>query len=381
MEPFDFDRPVDRAGTDSLKWERYRDKDILPMWVADMDFRSPEAVIRAIRDRADHGVFGYSVPPADLGSTVANRLKTDYGWSIEPEWIRWLPGMVTGLNVACRSVGDPGDEVIIMTPVYPPFFTAPTHMGRKCVPVPLGEKNGRWFMDLDRFAAAITSRTRMVMLCNPHNPVGRVFNREELAGLMDLCHRHDLVVCSDEIHCGLILDSGMPHLPVAALGEDAARRTITLMAPSKTYNIPGLGCAFAVIADPDLRRRFKKAMAGIVPDVTVMGYAATLAAYQEGDAWLAALLAYLRGNRDYLLEEINTLPGLSMATPEATYLGWIDTRESGIATPGKFFESAGVGLSDGKPFGGEGFVRLNFGCSRRALKTAVDRMRKALADR
>lgn len=381
MEVLDFDTPIDRTGTASVKWGRYPDKDILPMWVADMDFRSPGAVIRALKARADHGIFGYTDAPAELVDAAVRRLATKFDWSVKPEWILWLPGVVTGLNIACRAVGDPGDEVLIMTPVYPPFFTAPKNMDRKCIPVPLSEDEGFWRMDLDALEAAVTPRTRMIILCNPHNPVGRVFTRRELDRLAAFCHRHNLTVCSDEIHCDLILDPDKIHQPFATLDANTALRSITLMAPSKTYNIPGLGCSFAVIPDPELKNRFRKSMAGIVPDVNLMGYSGALAAYRDGEPWLSALLSYLRDSRDFLVQEMETLPGLRMAPVEATYLAWIDTRDTGIASPAAFFENAGVGLSDGKYFGLEKFVRLNFGCSREVIREAVDRMRTALGER
>jgi cystathionine beta-lyase len=381
MGDHDFDAPVDRRGTGSIKWDRYAGRDVLPMWVADMDFRSPDAVVRALRERADHGVFGYPSPPSALGAAVADHLLADFGWPVDPDWLLWLPGLVSGLNVACRAAGEPGDEVLVMTPVYPPFFTAPTHMGLRTVAVPLKPRGDSWTMDLAALEAAVTRRTRMVLLCNPHNPVGRVFDRTELAALADLCRRRDLLLCSDEIHCGLVLGRDKTHIPAAAGDPEAASRTITLMAPSKTYNIPGLGCAFAVVPEPGLRARFRRAMAGIVPEVNLMGQAAALAAYREGGPWLAELLDYLRGNRDRLAQAVEGMEGLRMGPVEATYLAWIDVRGSGIDAPAAFFEAAGVGLSDGRPFGGEGFLRLNFGCPKAVLETAVERMRTALASR
>jgi cystathionine beta-lyase len=219
------------------------------------------------------------------------------------------------------------------------------------------------------------------LLCSPHNPTGRVFTRSELLRLAEICERHRLVICSDEIHCDLVLDPDKVHLPTAALAGEIAERTITLMAPSKTYNIPGLGCAFAVISQPQLRKAFKAAMAGIVPEVNLMGFAGALAAYRHGGAWRSALLAYLAANRDRVLEAIANMPGLSASHIEATYLAWIDAREVGAGDPAAFFEAAGVGLSDGREFGGPGFVRLNFGCPRATLDEALGRMERALRGR
>jgi cystathionine beta-lyase len=221
---------------------------------------------------------------------------------------------------------------------------------------------------------AITPRTRLFLLCNPHNPVGRVFNNEELISLASICSKHDIVISSDEIHCGLLLEPGKRHIPIASLSPEISNRTITLMAPSKTYNLPGLGCSFAIISNPDLRKNFNAAMNGIVPRVNTLGYTAAIAAYRDSRDWHASLLDYLRGNRDLVLSCINKMSGLSSRKIEATYLAWIDTRKSGIQDPVRFFENAGVGLSDGKEFGMPGFVRLNFGCRRELLEKALERM-------
>jgi cystathionine beta-lyase len=374
----DFDRPVDRRGTNSLKWDLYKGKEIIPLWVADMDFRVSPAILSALQAHVDHGVFGYTLVPDELVDVIVRRLATQYTWKIEDDWIVWLPGLVTGINVACRAVGDTGDEVLTTVPIYPPFLTAPGNSSRELITVPLIEKTGGWEFDFDLLERAITPRTRMLLLCSPHNPTGRVFTRDELATLADICERNDLVICSDEIHCELVLDKDRDHIPTAALSPEVEQRTITLMAPSKTFNIPGLGCSFAVISDEQLRRQFLQAMKGIVPHVNALGYTAALAAYRDSRDWHLAMLDYLRENRDSVERFIEAMPGLSMHHVEATYLAWIDTRETGMENPVTIFEEAGVGLSDGKPFGAEGFVRLNFGCSRPVLEEALERMRKVM---
>ena len=287
-------------------------------------------------------------------------------------------GLVCGLNVACRAVGQQGDSVLTFTPIYPPFMTAPTLSGRGLVTAPLGLRGDRWEMDLDEVERAITPETRLLLLCNPHNPTGRVWSRTELEDLAVLAERYDLIICSDEIHSGLVLDEDKRHIPIATLSPEIARRTITLNAPSKTYNIPGLGCSFAVISDSGLCRDFRQAMNGIVPHVNLLGYTAAQAAYRQGEGWRRELLAYLRCNRDLLLERVATLPGLRTTPVEATYLAWIDARPTGIQQPSEFFERAGVGLSDGAAFGSPGFVRLNFGCRRELLNQALNRMQTAL---
>jgi cystathionine beta-lyase len=374
---YDFDTPVERRGTASLKWEKYKTRDIIPLWVADMDFRSPPAVIKALNQRVDDGVFGYPIAPAELVEVVVAMLETKYAWKVQPEWLVWLPGLVTGLNVACRAVGRDGDDVMTAVPVYPPFLSAPGHFRRNLVKVPLKEEDNHWQIDFDRLEQSITAKTRLFLLCNPHNPVGRAYQREELAALAAICRKHDIVICSDEIHCDLILDPAKRHIPTATLDPDTAARTITLMAPSKTYNIPGLGCAFAVISAENLRKQFKNAMAGIVPDVNALGYTAARAAYASGAGWHAALLDYLRGNRDLVAQAVGRMANLSMAPVESTYLAWIDVRKARLKNPAGFFEAAGVGLQDGIEFDGPGFMRLNFGCPRSLLNKALQRMAAA----
>jgi len=376
---FDFDRATDRRGTSSVKWDRFADRDVIPLWVADMDFASPPSVVEALQARVSHQVFGYSLPPTGLVEAVVRSLASNYGWAVEPEWLVWLPGLVCGLNVLCRAVGGWGDEVATFTPVYPPFLTAPVLAERALVKVPLVLSRDRWQADLDALERALTPRTRLLLLCTPHNPVGRAWSRTELSDIAALALRHNLIIGSDDIHAGLVLEDGAAHIPIARLGPDVAARTITLMAPSKTFNIPGLGCSFAVISNPELRAAFSRAAAGIVPHVNVLGYVAAQAAYEEGESWRQSLLTYLRGNRDVVERAIAGMPGLNMTHVEATYLAWIDTRETGIQSPATFFEEAGVGLSDGADFDGPGFVRLNFGCRRALLRKALERMRRALA--
>lgn len=376
---YDFDEVVDRRDTASEKWEKYRGRDIIPMWVADMDFRSPPVVLEALHRRTDHGVFGYTGASPQLGEAVMQILEQDYGWGIDPQWIVWLPGLVTGLNVTCRAVGSEGDEVLTLVPVYPPFLSAPRYSRRGVVRVRLHEAANCWSIDFERLAAAVTPKTRLFMLCNPHNPVGRVFERHELERIAELCLSHDIVICADEIHCGLVLDPGKRHIPIATLSPEVQQQTITLMAPSKTFNLAGLGCSFAIIPSEILRRRFLEAKAGIVPMVNPYGYLAALTAYTHGEPWRQELIDYLRRNRDLLASSLPQMAGgLSMAPVEGTYLAWIDHRRAALADPVGFFEEAGVGLQDGRDFDGPGFVRLNFGCRQALLRQAIERMSVAL---
>jgi len=390
MTSFDFDTVPVRVGTDSQKWQKYAGKDILPMWVADMDFRSSPAILSALHDRVEHGIFGYARPVKSTVDAVVHALAARYGWAIDPSWIVWLPGLVCGLNVTAQAFAEAGDEALTLTPVYPPFMSAPKNSRRHSVQVPFVLKpgtdprglDGRWEIDWDALERAVTPRTRLFILCNPHNPLARVWRREELLKLGDFCLRHDLVLCSDEIHCDLILDPGLTHIPAATLSSGIAARTVTLMAPSKTYNVPGLGTSFAVISDPALRARFTKASAGIVAEVTALGFTACEAAYRDSEPWRQALLAYLRGNRDYLLDFIaRELPGIRVEAPiEATYLAWLNVSALGWSDPIARFEQQGVGLSEGAYFGAKPghHVRINLGCPRATLAEALRRMKAAL---
>jgi len=376
---YDFDTPIDRRDTDSLKWDIYKGRDVLAMWVADMDFASPPEVIAALRKRVDHAVFGYTLTPRELTETMIERLRTRHGWEVQPEWIVWLPGLVTGLNITCRAAASPGDAVLTATPAYPPFLSAPGLAGCELITVNHLLSNGMYVIDFEGLESAITPRTRLFILCNPHNPTGRVLTRPELERLAEICLSRDVIICADEIHCDLVLDLGSRHISIGTLDRTIERRTITLLSPSKTFNLPGLGCSLAVIPDERLRRRFTAVMQGIVPHVNTLGLAAALAAYRDGEAWRLALIDYLRRNRDMVEAFVEKSPGLTMSHVEATYLAWIDARGLSVQDAYAFFEQAGVGLSDGKDFGSPGFVRLNFGCPRSTLQSALDRMGKAAA--
>jgi len=374
----DFDRMNDRRNSDSLKWSDPLGKNAIPMWVADMDFAAPECVTRALRERIDQGVFGYAVATKAVQQAVMDWTESHYNWRIDPEWIVWLPGLVPGLHLACRALLKPEEEVLTPVPVYPPFLTAPRVEGRSLRTVSLKQDNGRWVLDMDELSKAIHPRTKLLLFCNPHNPVGKVFRREELTAIAEVCERHDLLICSDEIHCDLILDS-YRHVPLASLSKEIANRTVTLMSPSKTFNLSGISCGFAVISNPELRERFRSATGDLVPHPNVFGYVACQAAYGGGESWRLELLDYLRGNRDLLESCIaERLPQLKMSHVEATYLAWIDTRTLGEKIGASFFEEAGVRLSGGIPFQGPGFVRLNFACPRQTLRDALEKISSAI---
>jgi cystathionine beta-lyase len=378
----DLDERLDRRRTESIKWRRY-DEDVLPLWVADMDFRSPEPVIQALHERVEHGVFGYGEDPPELREVIVDRLSRLYGWEVSPEALIFLPGVVTGFNLACHAVTSPGDGVLAQTPVYAPILRAAGGAGLTNDEMELTRcSDGHYEVDFDLMSETISDRTRIFILCNPHNPVGRVFRRDELERMAELCLRHDIVICSDEIHGDLIL-SGHHHLPIASLAPEIADRTITLLAPSKTYNIPGLMCSLAIVQNAALREKLECTHRNLVHGANILGYTAALAAYRDGQLWLDEVLGYLEANLDLLVQVLaSQLPGISMSRPEGTYLAWLSCHQAGI--PGNahefFLEKARVALNDGALFGrgGDGFVRLNFACPRAVLTEALDRMGEAL---
>ena len=387
---YDFDSPLNRRLTDSLKWRMY-DEDVIPLWVADMDFVSPAPVIQALRERVEHGVFGY--PEGILGDgkdlpafchLMVDRLAARYNWRVQPEELVFIPGVVTAFNLACHAFAAPGGGVLMHTPIYFPILNTPQATNTLRQDAPLARDGDSIYrIDWDAFSSAITPETRLFILCNPHNPAGRVFAGAELERMAEICLKRGLVICSDEIHCDLIYQ-GHQHVPIASLDSDIARNAITLMAPTKTFNLAGLQCSIAIIPDPGLRQKYQQAQRGLVGWVNLMGLLAAQVAYREGQEWLDQLLVYLEANRDFLYEYVRReLPGVTLAKPEATYLAWLDCRQAGIdGNPGEFFlQQARVALSDGAQFGpgGEGFVRLNFGCPRATLVEALERMKKSLA--
>ena len=375
----DFDAFIDRSNTSSLKWSRF-DKETIPLWVADMDFQSAPEIIEALHQRIDHGIFGYTLPDASLEQLIVERCRNLYNWEIETEWLVWLPGLVTALNICTRAYAAEGEGVISPIPVYYPFLMAPKLAGRKLVGIDWLLEDDQWSLDFDTLEKKITPDTRLLLLCNPQNPNGRVMTRAELEQLEQFCQKHQLIVCSDEVHCDILLDRDAEHIPYASISEFSKNSSVTLMSPSKTFNLAGFGCAFAVIPDSELRHKFNSTRKGIVPDPDNMliGYTATKAAYQHGEPWRQSMLDYLRGNHDYLLKAINAIPGLSMEPLQATYLAWINVTELKLEDPHAFFEAAGVGLSPGQQFGDADYLRLNFGCNRKLLEEAVSRMHQAV---
>ncbi len=375
MTRYNFETLPNRADTGSLKWDRYSGRDIMPLWVADMDFLSPPEILAALQRRADHGVFGYTIPHDEPVNAVTDYLLARHGLAVEPESIVWLPGLVPALNLAARSFG--GDKgVVTATPVYPPFLTAPANARVPLRSAPLIRHGGRWRLDFEKLSSLEPGG--VFFLCNPHNPVGTCFPEAEVSQVLELCREKDWVLCSDEIHCDLVLDDGASHTPTLRLADPEQNQVIALYAPSKTWNLPGLACAFAVIPHKATRARFKREIQGIITEINCFGYAGCSAAYREGEPWRKELIQVLRSNRDRVYRFFADKEDLVTIHPmEATYLAWFDARRLPVKDPALFFEEHGVGLSDGKPFGDPGWLRLNFGCPPDHLEKALGRMQAA----
>lgn len=375
----------DRRKTESVKWGVYGE-DVLPMWVADMDFKSPQPVIDALKQRVEHGIFGYPMVTDEFKEIIAERMMKRYNWQVSTEDLVFIPGVVPGFNLVCQALTAPGDSVIMQTPVYPPFLLVPENAAVAGITVDLVvDKFGQYRIDLEAFEQGIQENTKVFLLCNPHNPVGRVFRRDELEALADICLRHGLTVCSDEIHSDLIF-SGYRHIPMASLNKEIGMKTVTLIAPSKTFNIAGLECSVIICKDAETRKKIDTARKGLLGGVNVLGLTAGYAAYKNGDEWLEELLANLERNRDLLMHFVHeNLPGIKMSMPEGTYLAWLDCRGLNLAEePHQFFlKEAKVALNDGREFGkaGVGFLRLNFGCPEGMLIEALLRMKQALQKR
>ena len=384
--PSPFDSYPPRHGL-SAKWDFY-DADVLPLWVADMDFPAPQPVIEAMQGRMASSQFGYEFDSKDLREALAARMRERHAVPAAPEDLVFMPGLVFGLNMVARSMGAPGSPMLVPTPVYPFFLYAPANHNRPAIAVEMcaSLQGGllTYELDFDALEAAVTPDTSVFMLCNPHNPVGRAYTRAELEQIAEFCLRHDLILCSDEIHADLLHPEG-EHICIAALGPEIAARTITLVAPSKTFNIPGLGVGAAVITDPDLRATFTKSFQTLGVHANATGFPGALAAYTQCADWLTEVLEYLTGNRDAFVAYARARwPMVGITRPEATYLAYLDFRGLNLPDgPFEFFlKRARVALSDTTAFGpgGEGRLRLNYGTSRATLMEALDRMDAAMRE-
>ena len=351
--------------------------------MADSDFETAPEIIHALQERVTHGVFGYTTQPTSaVKDAIVYHLSSHYDWQIDRDWIVPLPSLVRGLAISCAVAGVEGDAVHIPGTIYPPFKLVTKSEKRETIAVPMSLNTDtgieRWVLDFDTLEASITPISKMLLFCNPHNPAGTVYTEDELNHLYEICKRHDLLICSDEIHCDLILDENKKHIPISTLNDDAAHRTITLMAASKTFNVAGLGFGFAIIPNQALRHQYKAIVRERMPDINALAQVATEAAFKHGEAWRIKQISYLRENRDYLLKEINSIRGMKMYPLEATFLAWIDVSKLGLEDAEKFFENAGVGISAGKYFGDDNYIRINFACRRALLEEAVQRIKKAV---
>lgn len=377
---FNFDEIVLRRGTGCIKYDRRPELD--PFWVADMDFVSPPVILEALHKRVDHGIFGYSQAHEGLTESLLEYLKVRKNAIVSEKQLIHLGGLVPALSLAVRAFCEPGDAVLTCTPIYPPFLGVHHDAKAELLTVDHVYVEGSWTFDWDAMERAVTPRTKVFLLCNPHNPLGKVFTLVEMERLAQFCEKHQLILVSDEIHCDLILDEAKtPHVSALNLSAEYQSRTITLLAPSKTWNIAGLGYAFAVIPDDSVRRRFNAAKGHTLTEINALSYYAAEAAYRDGESWRQELLAYLRINRDTLVDFIQDLnPKLSIITPEATYLGWIDARGLAVDNPANYFETkAGLFLSDGNFFGWSGYVRFNFGCPKSRMLEGLEKMKAAVA--
>lgn len=380
MKNICFDLPVSRAKTSSVKWEKYKNSNVIPMWVADMDFSASIPIQKAMQTRVTHPIYGYTAPPPELVSTVCGMLLKKYDWEIDPSWIVWLPGTLPGIAAGCRAFSEQGDEIAFYTPAFSEFFRVVRHSRRNALTIPFARVNERWTFDFDRLRELITPRTRVMLLCSPNNPTGTVFTSDELKELCQICKENEIVILSDEVHAGLVLDPDKKHIPTALTCAEYAEQVVTLMSPSKTYNLGGVNCAYAIIKSENLRNKFIAECEGfgIMPMASALPFAATLAAYRDSSEWYGNMIEYLWDNFKYIKNRISRMGHIKISPLEATYLAWLDVSALNLPNPVEYFESHGVGMSSGESFGDKNFVRMNFACSRETLKTAIDRIEKAI---
>lgn len=372
-----FKTHLNRHQTPSKKWQKYQNQDVLPLWIADSDFYVAPVISDKLKDIVNYGAFGYGGEIDDLKQNFINYAEKHYNWQVKADWIVIMPGVVPSMSFArACSIAKNKPFGATVTPVYPHLFTNPQIINFNHQLAPAKLINNRWEIDFELLEQKITNETGLLLICHPHNPIGRAYSEEELLKYHQIAKKHDLIICSDEIHCDLILNN-TKHRPIASLNDDAQKRTITLTAASKAYNIAGFYCSLAIIADDDLRNMFINQCAGL-NEVNIAGIALASVAYQKGEEWLSEQIDYLQQNMQYLYNEINNIAGLSMPIVEATYLALINVQKLNLSDPNGFFRENGLGFSDGEFFGANGFVRLNFACDRKILIKAVDRINKAV---
>jgi cystathionine beta-lyase len=386
---WNFDKPAGREGTDCIKYDRREEtfgaKDVIPMWVADMDFNTPDFIVESLQKRLDHPIYGYSFRPPEYFQSMIRWIKSRHNWSVEKEWISFCPGIVPALNFCTLAFTQTGDNIIVQPPVYFPFFSAAESHGRNLIYNRLTESEGKWEMDFDSLTRGIDSKTKMIIISNPHNPIGRVWTPDELNRLANICLKHNIVIISDEIHCDLVLP-GFTHTPMASLSKEIAENTVTLIAPSKTFNIAGLSTSSVIIQNPVLRKSFNRIVENLhIGSGNIFGNMASIAAYSYGHEWLDALLDYIDNNVEFVKDYCSKMiPEIIPVQPEATYMIWLDCRKLGMS--GKdllnfFVTKAGVGMNEGSTFGpgGEGFMRMNLGATHQTVIRAMEQIEKAVA--
>jgi aminotransferase/cystathionine beta-lyase len=376
---FNFDTPVNRSNSDSIRWDRYAGDDVIPLWVADMDFQSPPCVMEALAERVQDGIFGYTHVPDSMRSAIAGYIAEHYDWEVDPDWIVILPSVVSGLYTAVRQLTTPIEHILVPQPVYHHLRLACSEAPRPYTEIPLALENDRWVLPWQTLDSFCQANTKLALLCNPQNPGGTVYTKSELLQFAAFCEAHDLLICSDEIHAGLVLDVQNRHVPIASLNQRISMRTVTLMSLNKVFNFPGIGLAWAVAENPRLRAAMQTDLHRTIAEPGLLAYTATMAALRDGEEWRQSLLQYLRGNRDYVAKRIDAMPLLKVARVEASYLAWIDCSALGCADPHALFLASGLALSPGTQFNAPQFVRLNFGTQRALLEKAMDRMALALA--
>ena len=375
---YDFDVVYDRRDTGSIKWDKYVDQDVIPLWVADMDFAIAPEIQQALTDRLQHPVFGYTHATDKLYDNLLAHLQSVYQWKVERDWIVWIPGVVPAMAAAVRAYVPDGSDIITNPPIYHHFFQVHDPEKHRLVKVPLVVKDGRWTYDLDAMAKAATQQTSIFMLCSPHNPTGTLFTSSELEEVCKIAASCNAVIVSDEIHCGLVLSKQQTHIPTAIAAGQHAKSVVTLMSASKTFNLAGLNCSYAIIEDEQLRDKFEKACEEVVPLVGSLAFSATEAAFGAAEPWRLQLLDYLRGNYNYLQQSFAAIDGMDLHPLDATYLAWIDASGLNLNDACSFFEQHGVGFSSGEQFGQPHYLRLNFACTRATLEEAMSRVQKAV---
>ena len=374
---FDFDTVIDRREWNSIKWEKYRTRDVLPLWVADMDFSTPQFLLDAIQCRLqNHRILGYSSPPNELIENFIDWAERKFQWQVKAEWLVWIPSVMTGINIAIGTVGKRGDHCVVPTPIYPPFLQVPEQHDRVPIYAPLVRNWDGWKMDFENLRHT-TKQASTVLFCNPQNPTGRVYSRKELIELASVCLQNRTIVISDDIHWGVVLEQDITYQPIASLDTEIAAQTISLYSHTKTYNIAGESVAVAVIPNPEIRRDFKTYAARVHPSLSPLSLAGATAAYGDRTTWLNELNTYLRENRNVLQRAIHESQVLSTTLVEGTHLMWIDTTGLPVPNPQEHFEAFGLGLSDGREFRGPGYLRLNFAVPRTQLNQCIERIQDA----